>query len=93
MAAAEGVSRKVKLPGIMDFIQDIQPLFFPSGELVAATVQLPMKSHYRAFYFPEVCGLPLGLVWPTTIKFADYLASIQSLKSDYQHFVQVLEAL
>jgi hypothetical protein len=87
MAATEGVSRKVKLPGIMDFMQDTQPLFFPSGELVAATVQFPMGSHYRAFYLPEVCGLPLGLVWPTTI------ASIKSLKSDYQHFVQVLEAL
>jgi hypothetical protein len=34
-----------------------------------------------------------GLVWPTTIRFEDYLATIQSLKSDYQHFVQVLEAL
>jgi hypothetical protein len=27
------------------------------------------------------------------IGFEDFLASIQSLKSDYQHFVQVLEAL
>jgi hypothetical protein len=77
----------------MAFMQDTQPLFLPSGELVAATVRLPMESHYRAFCLPEVCGLPLGLVWPTTIGFADYLASIQSLKSDYQHFVQVLEAL
>jgi hypothetical protein len=66
MAAAEGVSRKVKLPGIMDFMQDTQPLFFPSGELVAATVQLPMESHYRAFYLPEVCGLPLNTVMSLT---------------------------
>jgi hypothetical protein len=28
-----------------------------------------------------------------TIGFEDYLACIQSLKSDYQHFIQVLEAL
>jgi hypothetical protein len=54
MAAAEGVSRKVKLPGIMDFMQDTQPLFFPYGE----QVQLTTESHYRAFYLPEVCGLP-----------------------------------
>jgi hypothetical protein len=93
MAAAEGVYRKIKLPGILDFMQDTQPLLFSSGELVAATVHLPMESRYRAFYLPEVCGLPLRLVWPTTIMFVDYLASIQSLKSDYQHFVQVLEAL
>ena len=83
MAAAEDVSRKVKLPGIMDFMHDTQPLFFPYGEQIAATVQLTMESHYRAFCLPKVCGLLLGLVWPTTIGFKDYLASIQSLKSDY----------
>jgi hypothetical protein len=93
MAAAEGVSCKVKLPGIMAFMQDTQPLFFPYGEQIAATVQLTTESHYRAFYLPEVCGLPIGLLLPTTIGFEDYLASIQSLKSDYQHFVQVLKAL
>jgi hypothetical protein len=67
MVAAEGVSCNIKLPGIMDFMQGTPPLCFPTGELVAATVQLPMESYYRAFYLPEVCGLPLGLVWPTTI--------------------------
>jgi hypothetical protein len=67
MAAAEGFSRKVKLPGIMDLMKDSQPLFFPSGEQAASLVQLALESHYCAFYLPEVCGLPLGLVWSTTI--------------------------
>jgi hypothetical protein len=93
MAAAEGFSCKVKLPGITDLIKDSQPLFFPSGEQAASLVQLALESHYRAFYLPEVCSLPLGLVWPTTTGYEDFLASIQSLKSDYQHFVHVLEAL
>jgi hypothetical protein len=66
MAAAEGVSRKVKLPGIVDFMQDTKPIFFPYRKQVAATVQLTTDSHYGAFYLSEVCGLPLGLVWPTT---------------------------
>jgi hypothetical protein len=90
MAAAEGVSYKVKLPGIMDVMQDTQPLFFPYGQQVAATVQLTTESHYHTFYLPEVCGLLLGLALPRTVGFEDYLASIQSLKSDYHHFVQVL---
>jgi hypothetical protein len=93
MAAAEGFSRKVKLPGITDLLKDSQPLFFPSGEQAASLVQLASESHYRAFYLPEVCGLPLGLVWPTTTGYDDFLASIQSLKSGYQHFVHVLVAL
>jgi hypothetical protein len=48
MVAAEGVSCKVKLlPGIMDFMQDTQPLFFLYGEQVAAFIQLATASHYR----------------------------------------------
>jgi hypothetical protein len=93
MAAAEGISRKVKLPGIMDLMRDSQPLFFPYGEKAASFVQLDSKLHYRAFYLPEVCGLPLGLVWPTTIGYDDILASVQCLKSDYNHFTHVLQAL
>jgi hypothetical protein len=92
-AAVEGVSPKVKLPGIMDFMQDTQPLFFPYGEQAAASVQITTESHYRALYLPVVCRQPLGLVWSTTIGFEDVLASIQSLKRNYQLFVQVLEAL
>jgi hypothetical protein len=76
MAAAEGFSRKVKLPGITDLIKDSQPLFFPSGEQAASLIQLALESHYCAFYLPEVCGLPLGLVWPTTTGYNDFLASI-----------------
>jgi hypothetical protein len=62
MAVAEVLSRKIKLSGIMDYMQDTQPLFFPSGGLVAAAVQLLTKSHFCAFYLPEVCGLSLCLV-------------------------------
>lgn len=40
-----------------------------------------------------MCGLPLGLVWPTTIIYDDFLASVQSLKSDFHHFTLVLQAL
>jgi hypothetical protein len=53
MAAVEGgLSCKVKLPGIMDFMKDYQPLFlFPHGEKAAAAfIQLALDSHYQAFY-------------------------------------------
>jgi hypothetical protein len=93
MAAAEGWSRKVKLPGITDLMEDSQPLFFPYGEMAASSVQVGTQLHYRAFFLPEVCGLPLGLVWPTQIGYADFLASVKSLKSDYTHFLTVLQTL
>jgi hypothetical protein len=93
MAAAEGTSCQVKLPGIMDLLKDSQSLFFPYREQAASFVQSGSQLNYRAFYLPEVCGLPLGLVWPTTIGYDDFLGSIQSLKSDYAHFALVVQAL
>jgi hypothetical protein len=54
MVAADDQSCKVKLPGIMDFMKDSQPLFFPYGEKVAAFIQMASQcrvwSHiaYRA---------------------------------------------
>jgi hypothetical protein len=82
-AAPEGLSCiKVKLPGIMDFMKDSQPLFFPYEEKAAPFIQLTSESHYQAFYLPKVCGIPLGLGWPTTISFEDLLTSIQCLQSD-----------
>jgi hypothetical protein len=41
----------------------------------------------------KVCGLPLGLIWPATIGFADLLASVQCLWSDYQSFIHAIKAL
>jgi hypothetical protein len=35
-------------------------------------------SHQRAFFLPEVCNLPLGLRWPTSIGFADFALSISA---------------
>jgi hypothetical protein len=43
MAAAKGISCKVKLPGIIDLMKDSQPLFFPYGEKAASFVQLDLE--------------------------------------------------
>jgi hypothetical protein len=93
VAVAKGFSQKVKLPGIVDLLTGSQPLFFMYGEEIATVVPTTSGVHYQAFYLPEVCGLPLGLVWPMTIGYEDFLASIQCLKSDYNHFGQVMQAL
>jgi hypothetical protein len=42
--AAEGLSHKVTLPGIMDFMQDTQPFHY--GEQVAPFVNLATELHY-----------------------------------------------
>jgi hypothetical protein len=84
MVAAEGVTWEVKLPGIMDFMEDSLPLLFPHGEQAAFSIQPEQELHYQAFYLPEAYSMPLGLVWPTTMGYEDFLASIQpSLRSSH----------
>jgi hypothetical protein len=93
LAAAEGSSRAVKLPGIVDYLADAQPLLFPQGEQLASRLVRPSGNVYRAFLLPEVCDFPLGMAWPTTISFEDFYSSIRALKAGYAHFLTVLTAL
>jgi hypothetical protein len=37
--------------------------------------------------------MPLGLLWPTTITFEDFYASVKSLKGGYSAFLCILQAL
>jgi hypothetical protein len=39
MAAAEGFSQKVKLPGIVDLLTDSQPLLFLYGKQITTVIQ------------------------------------------------------
>jgi hypothetical protein len=56
-------------------------------------VSTPTGTVTRAFFLPEVCDLPLGLVWPTAIGYADMYASIHALKGGYTHFFHILTTL
>jgi hypothetical protein len=93
LTATEGFSRAIKLPGVVDLFTELQPMLFPFGEQLAAPVKFPTGRIYRSFFLPEVCGLPLGMAWPMTLSFADFYASIFSLKSAYAHFLPVLTTL
>jgi hypothetical protein len=93
VAATEGFSEAVTLPSIIDLLTKTQPLFFSWGEQLVDKVILLGGSVYRAFFLPEVCGLPLGMTWPTPTSFTDLYASIHSLRSAYSHFLQVLTAI
>jgi hypothetical protein len=46
MAAAKGLSQKVKLLGITDLMKDSQSLFFPYGEKATSFVQSGSQLHY-----------------------------------------------
>jgi hypothetical protein len=61
LAATEGFSRLVNLPGTSDFLNDSQPLLFPLGEHMASQIQTPTGAITRAFFLPEVCNIPLGM--------------------------------
>jgi hypothetical protein len=49
LAAQEGFSRSVKLPGTTDFLNDAQPLFFPLGEHMAKTVMTTDGTLHHTF--------------------------------------------
>jgi hypothetical protein len=53
LVAAEGSSRQVKLPSLVDFITDSQPLFFPFGEEILHPVSTPTGPIIWAFLLPE----------------------------------------
>jgi hypothetical protein len=57
LAAKEGFSRTIKLPGATDFLNDAQPLFFLLGEQMATTVKTTTGTVHRAFFLPKVCNI------------------------------------
>jgi hypothetical protein len=94
LAAKEGFSHNIKLPGaITEFLNDAKPLFFPLGEHMAGTAKTKQGTLYQAFCLPEVCNMPLGLLWPISINYDDFYASVKSLKSGFSAFLCVLQAL
>jgi hypothetical protein len=93
LAATEGFSRAVKLPGSVDLVMDSQPLLFPLGEKVAGQITTPAGIVTCAIFLPEVCNMPLGMVWPIGISFDDLHSSIFSLRGGYSAFLRVLKAL
>jgi hypothetical protein len=95
MVATEGFSRVVRLPGAIELLTKYQLLFFPLREQLIEQVPLPTGSMYHTIFLPEVCGLPLGMAWPTTICFAKLQPSILGgpLKSGYSHFLHIVTAL
>jgi hypothetical protein len=62
LAASEGLSCNIKLPGATEFLNDAQPLFFPLGEHMVGTAVTKQGTLYQAFFLPEVCNMPLGLL-------------------------------
>jgi hypothetical protein len=76
------------------YLEDAQPLFSPSGELLCGTINtVPAGSTYRSFLLPDICSPLLGLVWPTDIGFDVFKESIRALGLSYRLFLHLLTAL
>jgi hypothetical protein len=79
---------------VVSLLQDAQPILLPTGQQLAERRQLDNVSYSLAFFLPEVCNLPLGMRWPTSIGFADFSSSIKAaLGKSGDHFISVLTAL
>jgi hypothetical protein len=72
---------------------DAQPLFFPMGETIVDQVLTQTGPFYQAIFLPEVCDLPVGIAWPTSISYEDFYSSVRGLKGGYSHFLTVLTTL
>ena len=96
LAAQEGFSRSPLLTSrVVSLLLDAQPVILPEGKGVAQSVHtLDGKVHWKVFLLPEVCDIPIGFRWPTTIGFPDFAASINAaLGKSSQNFLTVLRAL
>jgi hypothetical protein len=88
LAASEGFSHFIASPLPQLYLEDVRPIFFPSGQLICGTIDNDQAgSTYRHFHLPEICSPPLGLVWPTNIGFSKFKESIQALGRAYKPFV------
>jgi hypothetical protein len=95
LGAQTGFSRAEALPTkILSLLVDAQPILLPSGQQLGQSVLIEGVSHQRAFFLPEVCNLPLGLRWPTSIGFDDFALSISAaFGKPSDHFLSILTAL
>jgi hypothetical protein len=79
MGAQEGFIRMKKFkPGMVQFLQESQPLLFPAGEQMCEQVTCEEIISPRTIFLPEVCNLPLGMRWPMDIGLTDFKKSIQA---------------
>jgi hypothetical protein len=73
---------------------DAQPILLPAGQQLGQSVLIKGISHQHANFLPEVCNLPLGLRWPTSIGFTDFSLSISAaFGKPSDHFIFILMAL
>ncbi len=95
LAAQEGFSLALSLQTkVISLLQDAQPIFLPAGQQLAQRVVINETPHSRAFFLPEVCNMPLGMRWPTSIGFADFSSSITAaLGKSGDYFISILKAL
>jgi hypothetical protein len=94
LAASEGFSRATDPATPQIYLDDAQPWLFPAGEQFCE--QVPIASSdptYRAFFLPEICSAPLGLRWPTSISFDDFILSITLLGRSYKPFLHTLDSI
>jgi hypothetical protein len=72
----------------------VQPVLLPKCHCIGEQVAIDDVLCLHAFLLREVCDLPFGFRWPTTIGFFNFAASTKAaLGKSHQHFSSVLQAL
>jgi hypothetical protein len=50
----------------------------PSSQQLTQPINIAGFSYQQVFFLPEVCNLPFGMGWPTSIGFSDFSSSIRA---------------
>jgi hypothetical protein len=89
--AQEGSSQQLAnlISQVVSLLLDTQPIIIPEGQFIGRQFQIDDDIHLQAFLLPEVCDLPFGFHWPTTLL---ALPTFFARKS-HQHFNSILHAL
>jgi hypothetical protein len=95
LAAQKGTSRLPNLSNqVVPILLNAQPSLMLAEQLIVHSVEIDDTVHMWAFLFPEVCDLPFGLCWPTTMSFSNFADSLKAaLGTSHQHFNSILITL
>jgi hypothetical protein len=88
LAASEGSSCAIATATPQLYLEDVNPLFFSSGEHLCGTIDNRQEgTTYNSFLIPEIGSPPLGLVWPTTTNIG-----FDKCKESFRPFLQALSS-
>ena len=89
VASLKDCTRTLKMKETrFDMESDLLPVLLMEGDFYAR--QYNNTGLWTWLMLPEGCSPPVGLLWPTTTTYDDFIASLDHRSSPYKYFVKLL---